>query len=380
MCCAGRGSEVPHWDTSEEWEKARRMGYTPTARAEVWLDGEHQTTLEVTGGTVTCDETSKVRRTLSLPTSNVELDPRDAADLLAPFGTELAVYAGMQFAGQVEEVPVGVFSIETTGRGGWSEPLTLTGFDRAGVLGEARFLQPWNTLSGTPVVEEIAAMILSVLPLVEVLDLTGSEATTRAATWDRDRWDAIGNLAAGIGAEVFFDQMGRAVIRDVPTVAALIEFGHDPLLIHANRDDSDLLDVATAMSRADVYNAVVASSDQDVPVTAIAYQATGPLRYRHGFQKPRFYSTPVVTTYDGIAQAAASMLAKSMAYSRKVDPEVLPDAAMDAGSLVTLTLPDEQVSARIASAFVLPLGLGSMALQTRVDPDVALTDDTGTLD
>jgi hypothetical protein len=371
---------VAHWDVPPDWDVARRTGYQPTAYAEVWQNGGLVTTLDVTGGSVTCDETSKVRRTLSLPSANVELTPKDAGDLLAPFGTELRVYAGMTFTSITEVVPVGVFQLETVTREGWYGDLLLTGFDRAGVLAEARFLQPWNTLDGNRVVDEIAAMILAVLPSVEVYDLTGSDAVTRAAAWDRDRWDAITNLAQGIGAEVFFDQAGRAIIRPVTTVADLLAFGQTPVNVYANAPDADLLEVTPSMSRTDVYNAVVATSDQTTtPVMAIAYQATGPMAWRTGFQKPRFFATPVVTSYDGIAAAAASILAKSLAYSRAMPFDMIPDARLDAGSLVALTTPDNETVYRILSTFSVPLGTGAMSVQTRLDGNIALATDGSSL-
>lgn len=372
---------MAHWDTSEDWDKARRSGYTPVAEAEVWLDGALQTTLQVTGGSVTCDESSKTRRTLNLPIADVDLNPRDASDLLAPFGTEVHVFAGMEYSGVRETVPVGVFSLETTSRQGWRDEVSLTGPDRSGVLSEARFLTPWNTYEGALVLEEIAAMVLSVLPQVEVYDLTGSEARCRAASWDRDRWEAIDNLAKGIGAEAFFDQAGRFIIRDVTTVADLTVFGQAPINVYPNADDADLIEISTSMTRTDVYNAVVASSDQEVPVSAIAYQQAGPLRYRPGFQKPRFFSTPVVTTFDGIAKSALSILARSIAYSRSVNGEVIPDAGADAGSLVNLTEPgDDTGTLRILSAFTLPLGTGGMSISTRIDADAGVTDDGGSLE
>jgi hypothetical protein len=371
---------MSHWDKSPDWDEARRSGYEPIARAEVWLDHEWRETLEITGGTITVDESNKVRRSLQLPTSDVHLDPRLATDLLAPFGTEIRMYSGMRYSGTEELLPVGVFSIESTRRSGWYDELELTCVDRGGVLSEARFLQPWNTFAGTSVVEEIAAMVLAVLPDAEIYDLTGSDAVTRAAAWGRDRWEAIDNLAKGIGAEVFFDQDGRCVIRDVPTVAALEEFGQQSADVHANRENSDLLGVSHSMSRADVYNAVVASSDQDIPVSAIAYQAAGPLRYRPGFQKPRFFSTPVVTTWNGIAKAATSLLATSIAFSQQIGFETIPDASLDVGSLVSLVEPDEAKSRRILSQFTLPLGSGGMSVQTRIDADVALLAEGETLD
>jgi hypothetical protein len=373
---------VANWITSPYWDEARRTGFTALAYAEVLVDGEIRETLEVSGGTVTCDEKSRSRRTLSLSLSDIGLEPRTAEDLLAPFGTELAVYAGMGYGGTTEYVPVGVFAIEQAGRQGWTSDLQIDAMDRGGVLAEARFLSPWNSVIGTPAVEEIAAIILSVLPNVEVFDITGSDRPIGRATWDRDRWEAIDYLAKGLGAEVFFDQAGRVVIREVPTVgAAMVEDETNGLLhIHANRDDSDLLDVATGLSRADVYNAVVATSDQETaPVSAIAYQATGPLRYRPGFQKPRFFSTPVITSYDGIGKAAASLLAKSLAYSRKISPTIIADYSMDAGSVVQVVLPDESSETRILSSFSINLGEGSMACTTRVDPEWDLTDEPQSL-
>lgn len=371
---------MPSWITSPQWDEARRTGFLPTARAEVWLDGTLQHECAVTGGTVGVDESSKVRRSLKLSVADIAMDPRDASDLLAPFGTELHMFAGMEYSGTPEEVPVGVFTLEESGRSSWTADLELSGFDRAGVLAEARFLTPWNTIPGTLVVDEIAALILSVLPGVEVFDLTGSEAAVRAASWDRDRWEAIDNLARGIGAEVFFDQAGRAIIRDVPTVGEALENEEDMVVIHANRDDSDLLDVATGMSRAGVYNAVVASSDQEVPIVAVAYQASGPLRWRPGFQKPRFYSTPVVQSYDGMALAATKILARSVAYSRKIAPQIIADYSLDVGTPVRVSLPDEYTETRILSQFSFDLGGASMACGTRLDPEVATTDDPGTLD
>ena len=373
---------MSNWDVSDEWDAARRAGFTLSSRAEVWLDGHKREDLEVTGGAVTVDESSNVRRTLTLPVANIDLDPKSASGVLAPFGTELWVYAGMTYSNTFEEVPVGVFALESTGRESWTSGLTLSGYDRSGTVAASRFLPVWNTLDGTLVVDEIAAMILAVLPDVEVFDFTGSEAVTRAATWDKDRWEAITNLAAGIGAEVAFDQSGRAIIRPVPTVTGELEFstGGEPRRFYANAADADLIDYKSEMSQSGVYNAVVASSDQDEPIIAIAYQASGPLRYRAGFQRPRFYSTPVIGSYDGMAQAAASILARSVAYSRRVSPEVVPDYSLDVGSLATITLPDGSEVQRIVSSFSLPLEAGSMTLDTREDPDVTLTDDSGELD
>ncbi len=366
------------WPVSAQWDPGWRAGGVVSVTAEVWVNGARQTlsdgatSLTVTGGSLTVDESSKVRRTLSLTIANTDLDPVRDSSLLAPFGTDLRMYMSLGYTdGSTERVPLGVFRLTAPARPSVFQPLTLAASDYAYVMQRARFVTPWATAAGTLVTAEIAAMATNAVPGLSVVDMTGSRATTGAATWERERWDAMTSLAQSIGAEVFFDVQGQLVIRPVPTSATTSAWTCD-----AGTSTAVMTDVSVGMSSETTYNAVVATSTPQggTPTTAIAYQTSGPLAW--GVVKyPRFWATPLPMSYDGLAAAASSILARSVAFSRDISPSAVWNPALEAGDPVTVTLPSGQSDIRRISRIVLPLSPdgGPMQLSTRVTADVGLT-------
>lgn len=368
------------WPVSDRFLSALRLSHDVVTTVDVYRDGVLlREGLPITGGTVTVDEGSKVRRTVSLTVGETGLDPAEATDLLAPFGTELHVRTGVRMTeGDVEDVPVGVFRIETAKRSGWLGALTVSGGDRSTAVQAARFLTPENTAAGAYVVDEIARLIHGALPDVEVFDLTNSQARTVAAAWDRDRWDAVCALADSIGAEVFFDPQGRALIRPVPTTTE----GTAVWEVDANTDTAALLDLQTGLSSEGVYNAVVAEGETQTgapAVLAVAYLTTGPLAWRPGFAVPRFFSSRFLQTVEQCATAASALLVRSSAFSQEVSPVSLPNPALEAGDLIGVTDPDGNRTQRLVAKFDLPLGPGAMPISTRVNEPITVSGDVGSL-
>lgn len=366
------------WPVSSQWDSGWRAGGVVTVVAEVWSGGSRQTlpdgstSLRVTGGTLTIDESSKVRRSLSLTVANTDLDPVGDASLLTPFGTDIKLWVGITYTdGSTELAPCGVFRLTAPARPSVFQPLTLAASDYAAVMQRARFLAPWVTNAGTLVTAEIAAMAQSAVPGQVVVDLTGSRAVTSAATWDRDRWDAMTALAQSIGAECFFDPQGQLIIRAVPSTVMSTVWTCD-----AGTSTAVMTDVATGLSSDSVYNAVVATSTppNGSPVTAVAYQTTGKLAWSN-VKLPRFWATPLPMSYDGLCTAASSILAKSVAYSRAISPSAVWNPALDVGDPIRVVLPSGSSENRRVSRIVLPLSPegGPMQLDTRVAADVALT-------
>lgn len=372
------------WEVSDRFLDAVAASHEVVTRAEVWRDGAYVQDLAVTGGSVTIDESSKVRRILDLGAADIDLDPQSAEDLLSPFGTELRVYTGLRFVeGDTEEVPVGVFGITNAGRSGWLAELGLTAEDRSRAIADSRLIAPYTPATDATVLDAVTALASEVIADVEVYDLTEDiRATTSVVpkvTYERERWDAIEALVGGIGAEAVFDPEGRLIIRDVPQVDA----DSEPVwAVEANTDNAVMLDIATALSSDKVYNAVVASSsgDNDSPViTRVVYQQTGALRWRSGFQRPRFYASPLIKTAEDAVSAATSILARSLVYSQGVNLEALPNPALDAGDVITVTRPDGTSELRVVARIQLPLYLGAMSLDTRVAIDAASADTVGDL-
>lgn len=369
------------WTVSPDFSDALATSYEPVAEADLYVAGVlKRTNLPLTGGAIAIREDSKVRRTLHLPIGFVDLTTTETYDLLTPFGGEIAVRAGLRLGvGYTEMVPVGRFVIEDAGQDSHYGDPTVTAGDRSVLIQADRFLTPHNTNGERTVSGEIKYLLQQSIPGLEVFDLTTSQARTPVATWDRERWDCCEALAASIGAEVYFDPEGRAIIRPVPEANTVL----DPSWTVKGEEGGVLSDYSTGLSRDQVYNAVVVTGDTSdpgvPPVTAIVYQQSGPLRWAGPFGRvPRFYSTPVVRTYDGAVSAGRKVLARSVAYSRRLLVDVVPNAALDTGDQLDVKLPDGSLERRVLREAILPLGLDkTMRVGTRVGIDAADTADAG---
>lgn len=362
------------YPTSARWDAALRTSGEVPVRVEVWRSGapvmESGRVLElpISDGSVRVDETSNVRRAASLVTGRTDLMPEASEGLLDPPLTDVRIWAGVRYTeGDAELVPVFTGRIYPIGRDSIRTPgLSVSARDYSAVLAAARFPTPWNVPLGVPVTGVIASMIRQVLPWVEVIDLVGTRPRTARATYERERWEAIVELADAIGAEVFFDAEGRAVIRPVPTVKAVADWTVD---LGTHR--SVMADLSMQMDPEGVYNAVTAmSSDSDTPVSATVRLSTGKFCWQDGFQRTRFYASPMLKTVAQCRTAAASVLARSTGLSQTLGPTSAPNWALDVGDTVEVTVPTRSgidTARRVVSGLTLPLGPGSMALTVRTD-------------
>lgn len=334
---------------SADWDAALRVAREKTSTVEVWAPGAASAVVLVAkGGNVRVDETSAVRRVLTLeladlylPGTKTPLTPAKVSDLLAPFGTEIRVWSGHQYtSGWTEQVPVGAFTLTDTRRPSWLSSLQLTAPDRSRAVSLARFLKPYNVAAGTLVTGVIAALIArgGSFPVV---DLSGSRIVTQApASFEAgaDPWEEARKLASSIGCEVAPDATGAFVIRPVPQV------GTPVWTVDVDKTKGALLDVGQKMTSEGVYNAVAVSSSAAgaEPVTGYAWASDGDLAVTKpgvGWRST-FFSTPIgITTVDQAMAAAAAMLPSKMAAARIVEPVTVANVALDTGDTVTLSVP-----------------------------------------
>lgn len=347
------------YPVSSDWDSSVRGARKTKCRVEVYRSGVYQTELVPLRGTLRADETSAVRRALTLyprdlyTSSGDPLTPREADDLLAPFGTELKVWSGIEFgSGQTEWVPVITAVLTKTERDSWLSGLSLTAPDRSRLVALARFLEPYNVVAGSRITTLIRTLLLAVNPTWEVYDLTGSNAyLPSSTTYNRgdDRWEAVRGLAALIGAEVHVDVSGRFLIRPVPQVTASPVWSVD---VSASRPS--LLDFKQSMDAERVYNVVVAySSAVGVPpISGYAYISSGPLSVAAIGPRPYFFSSPVGISSSTQAIAAAStILPRVASANREISPRVSPNRALDIGDTLTQELPGEESLSVVLSGF-----------------------------
>jgi len=333
------------YPVSADWDPAIRGARQKLARVEVRRTGQATVTLVAKDGTVRVDESSAVRRSLTLTLADLylpdgsSLTPRTATDLLAPFGTEIWVWSGHRYAsGQEELVPVGVFSPTVTNRPSELAPLQITAPDRSRAVTAAKFLIPYNVAVGTSIPLLITTLIQrgGAFP---VLDLSGSRAvTTAATTYDAgvDPWEKARSLATTIGCEVAPNVTGQFVIRPVPQVATPV------WTVDVDAARGALLDLGQSMTSEGVYNACSVSSSAvgGDPVTGYAWVADGPLSVSAIGWRPFFFTTPIgISSTAQAMHAAAGLLPSKMAPSRVFAPVTVSNPALDTGDTLRLSLP-----------------------------------------
>lgn len=200
------------------------------------------------GGTVNVDETAQVRRTISFTVPTVpsgaagSLVPVNQGDVLHPLsGYELRAYRGMVYEDGTEEmVPLGVFAMSkpviaqgpgstpggTTGAG---VTVAVTGNDRSSEVSLVTYQEPYVVPPNTDVATAIRDLFDTLLPgLTYVLMesgyvLPGATFGQNPSTTNDPFADALG-MASTAGMELFFDEVGRVVLRPVaiPSTAPVI--------------------------------------------------------------------------------------------------------------------------------------------------------------
>lgn len=367
------------WLVSDRWDAACRQSRVAVVSAQVWSQGVYTgTDLRVVGGGIRVDEGSRVRRAGTLSSSDIDLMPTDADALLSPASADLLLQVGHVYAeGDTETVPTGMLRVLSVGMPSLDGPLTLELGDYFAVLGGSRFAVPWVTPAGVRVITEVTSIVQSVLPWVEVIDLTGSPAVTRSQVWTGTAGDAVSSLVTAIGAEAFFDPLGRLVIRAVPD-------GTSPSVwtLDTDTDTAVVEDAEQRLDLSRVYNAVyVESSDPTLtaPVSAVVYQSEGPLRWRPGFRQARRFASPILTTVAACEAAARTLLAKSLIYATDVEPVALPNWALDAGDTVTLAIDSAPTGTRVVSGLTIGLGPTEMSMRVSTRPPLSGTATVGDL-
>lgn len=327
-----------------------------------------QSDIPISGGSVTVDGGSQIRRTLSLTVADPGLDPKvDPLAVLAPFGSDLVVKRGIRFPnGNIEWVPLGRFRIENVKAAVAQNAIEVTGSDRAATVKDYRFTAITQSNTSNTVVQEITRLIRDALPALPVTDRTGSTAGTPSVYWERERWDAIEQLGQAIGADVYFDPSGNGVIAPAPAVTAspawMIDAGELGVMVDGSRETS----------RETVYNGVVASgeSDGDIPpVTATVWDTdpTSPTYYAGSFgPKPFFYVSPLLTTTAQCISAATAMLGRVKGLIRQLDLSCVPNPALESGDVIRVLFPDGTYETHLIDSFTVPLDPDSaMTLKTR---------------
>ena len=351
-----------------------RGSHRMVSRARIvqpWQVGTDPTGTEILieSGDVQSDITADITSTLDLTASFPW--PSTAAGLGTPYGQEVFVERGVVYGNNISEyVGLGYFRINDISQDDAPNGLiTITAEDRMANIRDAKPLAPVQFAAGVSVKSVIDSVVGEVMPGVPVVydfDAT-AELLATSHILEEDRLKFLQDLTSSYGKVMFFDYAGRLQIRDAPdpAKASVYTVNHGAYGV--------LISMARSRSRNGVYNGVVATGEaagELPPVRGVALdlEPTSPTYWNGTFGKvPKFFSSTFLSDDAQAYNAARAMLLKATGLPYTVDLGMVPNPALEAGDVVTVTYSDrDNPETHIVDRINYALDpTGQMALGTR---------------
>lgn len=377
------------YPASAEFKTAIRTDHVAIAKAEIWNQEQRLLTLDIGAGAVDVSVDKSTRRTcaVSLVTSRESnnLVPDNDFDYITPFGNELRLYRGVEFAdGTQEYVPLGVFVIVDVNIQDTNEGVTIEirGEDRGAKVARNKWTKVYQMVSGS-LESSITALLQDRYPDVQTNFPTTNvtiQQVILGAEKSNDPWqDAIEICELG-GYDLFFDVNGTATMRQFPAldgspVVALFEEGENTIITSLSRD----------ISTRDTYNGVIYTIEGSNITTPIKVEVwdddPASPTYRYGVfgQAPTFVTSNILGTQSEAVRAASLLLYKYIGAQENISFSSLVDATLDVNDVIYVKSNGAKVDRlAIIDSITVPLTVdGQMSTKTRVVRVVATNEIVG---
>lgn len=337
--CAGRVRPV-----SDRFLAEVKGSHTSVTEVWAYRSSGEPVRLEVSEGSVNLNSTSAIRGSVDLSVPGLDWVPKGPFDLLAPYGNELNVLRGVEFAdGSRELVSLGWFGIQSVSveDDGSGLSVRVSGLDRSQRLSAAVFEDVVNIPADTPFAAAILFLALDAWPdcpyQPDFVSVSGV-----VAGWDAsalsigrgvvaqpgdNRWDFMLGLAKALGMVLFFDGDGILTLRPYAEqgVVASVAEGEGGVLLSAGRE----------WGRSESFNRVIAtgentSSDEVYRAVATDDNPLSPTYYFGDFGKvPRFYSSPYIVSVEQAQDAANAILLQEIGTASTVSFGMVPNPALE---------------------------------------------------
>lgn len=355
--------------------------------AEVLFRGEVlNVEVPIVGGRVDYDRGAARLARASVQIADPVRLPLTSSDAYTPFGYELRLWRGVAIGtipnpalwlgdtvtwlgvpaswgtidGAALMVPLGTFPIIESDLDGVDLLTSLTLEDRSYRVAMARFEDDYQIAAGTNYATAIQALIDDGVSGLEYL-FPSTTYTTPLLTFSAqdDRWTAAQSMASSIGMDLFFDGLGRVVMRPEPT------FATDPVWSVA--EAVNMVAVNVGMSRRPAVNRVVAFSTNASLTDQYRGVATdddpsSPTYYSGPFgPQVEFFASPLLASDAQCATAAQTVLNRKRGIAASLSFAALPDVRVECGDVVAVTREALGLSQQIHIIETLSVGLGPEA-------------------
>jgi hypothetical protein len=335
------------YPASAAFRAAILQSHTVKTVAEVWTaTGTKVVTLEIDSGAVNVDSTSAIRRTCSVILKTVRgasIIPTTVYDPLQPYGNELKLFRGVQYAdGTTELTPLGVFVMRKVSFDDKSAELTLSvdGDDRSIKITRNKWTQPYTATAGS-LTTALQAMILDRYP-----DATFDFPTIPTQIlqqvfgqdFNNDPWKDAVTMAELAGYDLFFSPTGVVTLQQFPLIDAVTVD-----ISYQENDSNVVLEVKRDDDVSQTYNGIIYVSEGsqiNVPgrVEVWDNDVNSPT-YRYGSfgQSPKTVSQSLIQDTDTMLLAATALLGKALGLLQGVSWIQIPNPALDVFDCVYLS-------------------------------------------
>jgi hypothetical protein len=332
------------YPTSDAFRQAVRQSHTAVSTAEVWRGLQKILDLDISDGSVSVSVNQSTRRTctvgFSVSASDNDLIPSTPFDAITPFGNEIRLYRGVQFAdGSREMVPLGVFVITSVemDQGPDQVKVTVSGVDRSLRVSGNVWLEPYQVPAG-PLTTALTNLLQNRWPAIELSFPTlavNVQQQVLGQDAGNDPWKDAVYLAEMAGYDLFFDANGVCVLQPFPSpdsASVVATYTDEDVLVKVRRQDTT----------EDTYNGVVyivESSWLLVPYRVEVWDLDpNSPTYRYGAfgEVPKIVSQSAITDSNAATTAAAALLAKGLGLAQNVTWESTVDPALDVNDVVLL--------------------------------------------
>lgn len=321
----------------------------------------------IEAGEIVYDATARVWSSMQMETPGIdEYDgssrfPRFPDSLLAPYGNEVYIRAGIRTGPDVLWVPLGYYRIDDTDQQRTSNgKIRIAGQDRWAGLEDARLLIPRQYRAEQTRSAVVSGLVREVYPDAVIAwdDDSDQLPLGRDLIVERDRAGALTDIAESIGKVTYFDSEGILRFEDVPDPDRIvwdIRAGVNGVLV----------DSARRVNRDGAYNAVVATGEGStgaaVQGIAVDVGEHSPTRWGGRFgQKPRFYSSPLLTTGVAAQKAARTILLDHLGVPYSATFGTVPNPALRPRLAVRIEQLDGNREKHVVQSLRMPLVAGAL--------------------
>jgi hypothetical protein len=301
--------------------------------------------IPIISGDVTSDSSAAIQSSLDLTTVG-EFSP---SATMTPFAPEIFVERCVYYGDESQEwVSLGYYRIELMSQ---QNPLIgsirVQAKDRMSAIIEQRLPFPKSYAPNTLFEDIFDDLVMDVYPaaVIEYDHTPGTLFIDHMHVAERDRYAFLKELATARGKIFYFDYRGVLVVKDPPNPTV-------PVFTVKGGSDGVLVQLSREMSRAQMYNGVVAygeGTDDIPPAMAIAVD-DNPSSPTYWFSPgppagfgpvPRFFFSSFIDTDAQAFTAATKILQDTLGLPYRIDATLVPNVALEVRDPIEIVIPGE---------------------------------------